>query len=130
MLGAVDVLKTRLQDKDAEVASAAAVALGRVGNAGAAEALRQSLGKAPEAVRSAVAEGLFCVRSGFLVEDNAAESIAIYDEVRKADVPAQRVVEATRGAILARKLEGIPLLVEQLSSPKKELFNIASRDGS
>ena len=123
--GAVDVLKTRLQDKDAEVASAAAVALGRVGNAGSAEALRQSLGKAPEAVRSAVAEGLVLCAERFLAEGNAAEAIAIYDEVRKADVPAQRVVEATRGAILARKLEGIPLLVEQLSSPKKELFNIA-----
>ena len=123
--GAVEVLKARLQDKDAEVASAAAVALGRVGNAAAAESLRQSLVKSPEAVRSAVAEGLVLCAERFLAEGNATEAIAIYDEVRKADVPAQRVVEATRGAILARKLEGIPVLVEHLSSPKKELFNIA-----
>ncbi len=123
--GSVDALKTRLQDKDAEVASAAAVALGRIGNAASAEALRQSLAKAPEAVRSAVAEGLVLAAERFVAEGNAAEAIAIYDEVRKADVPAQRVVEATRGAIIARKLEGIPLLVEHLNSPKKELFNIA-----
>ncbi len=122
---AVDVLKTRLQDKDSEVASAAAVALGRIGNASAAETLQQSLAKSPESVRSAIAEGLVLSAERFLAEGNAAEAIAIYDEVRKADVPAQRVVEATRGAIIARKLEGIPLLVEQLNSPKKELFNIA-----
>jgi len=123
--GSVDALKTRLQDKDAEVASAAAVALGRIGNAASAEALRQSLAKAPEGVRSAVAEGLVLSAERFVAEGNAAEAIAIFDEVRKADVPAQRVVEATRGAIIARKLEGIPLLVENLNSPKKELFNIA-----
>lgn len=123
--GSVDTLKTRLQDKDSEVASAAAVALGKIGNAAAAEALRQSLAKAPEGVRSAIAEGCVYCAERFLAEGNAAESVAIYDEVRKADVPAQRVVEATRGAILARKAEGIPLLVENLNSPKKELFNIA-----
>lgn len=123
--GAVDTLKTRLQDNDAEVASAAAVALGKIGNAAAAEALRQSLAKAPEGVRSAVAEGCVYCAERFMAEGNAAEAVAIYDEVRKADVPAQRVVEATRGAILARKAEGIPLLVEHLNSPKKELFNIA-----
>lgn len=122
---AVDTLKARLQDKDVEVASAAAVALGKIGNAAAAEALRQSLAKAPEGVRSAVAEGCVYCAERFLAEGNAAESMAIYDEVRKADVPAQRVVEATRGAILARKAGGIPLLVEHLNSPKKELFNIA-----
>lgn len=123
--GSVDTLKTRLQDKDSEVASAAAVALGKIGNAAAAEALRQSLAKAPEGVRSAVAEGCVLCAERFLAEGNATESVAIYDEVRKADVPAQRVVEATRGAILARKADGIPLLVETLNSPKRELFNIA-----
>lgn len=123
--GSVDTLKSRLQDKDSEVASAAAVALGKVGNAAASEALRQSLAKAPESVRSAIAEGCVLCAERFMAEGNAAEAMAIYDEVRKADVPPQRIVEATRGAILARKAEGIPLLVETLNSPKKELFNIA-----
>ncbi len=122
---AVDTLKTRLQDKDGEVASAAAVALGKIGNAAAAESLRQSLAKAPDNVRSAIAEGCVLCAERFLAEGNATEAMAIYDEVRKADVPPQRVVEATRGAILARKAEGIPLLIEHLNSPKKELFNIA-----
>jgi HEAT repeat protein len=53
--------------------------------------------------------------------DRAAE---IYDEIRKADVPKQRVLEATRGAIVARGAQGIPLLVEQLKSPDKKRFGL------
>lgn len=49
----------------------------------------------------------------------------LYDEVRKAELPKQRIVEATRGAILARKDEGIPLLIEQLRSTDKKLFEVA-----
>ncbi|HEY5312383.1 MAG TPA: HEAT repeat domain-containing protein, partial [Pirellulales bacterium] len=54
---AVEALSGRLQDQDAEVASAAAVALGKIGNAAATKNLRQALAGAPPAVRSAVAEG-------------------------------------------------------------------------
>ena len=100
---AVDPLTARLQDKDAEVASAAAVALGRIGNAAAAKSLRGSLATDPVKVRSAVAEGCVLCAERLLAEGKAAEAVEIYDEVRKADVPRQRILEATRGAILARK---------------------------
>ncbi|HND56357.1 MAG TPA: HEAT repeat domain-containing protein, partial [Pirellulaceae bacterium] len=53
-----------------------------------------------------------------------AEAIEIYDEIRKADLPKPRIVEATRGAILARKEKGVDLLVEQLRSPDRGLFQI------
>src|SRR5687767_1189675 len=56
--GAVEILSKRLQDKDADVASAAAVALGRIGNEAATKPLRDSLADAPPKVRSAIAEGL------------------------------------------------------------------------
>lgn len=59
---AASSLAARLQDKDAEVASAAAVALGRIGNAEATKSLRAALTAAPAKVRSAVAEG--CVQIG------------------------------------------------------------------
>ena len=54
---AVDSLTTRLQDNDTEVASAAAIALGRIGDAAATQSLRQALATVPANVRSAVAEG-------------------------------------------------------------------------
>jgi HEAT repeat protein len=51
----------------------------------------------------------------------------LYDAVRAADVPRQKMLEATRGAILARKADGLPLLLEQLRSPDKALFGIGLR---
>src|SRR4051812_25816136 len=54
---AVDVLSIRLSDSDTEVASAAAVALGHIGNEKATGVLQKSLASATPAVRSAVAEG-------------------------------------------------------------------------
>ena len=121
---AVDGLAGRLKDDDAEVASAAAVALGRIGNASATRTLEQSLAGAPAAVRSAVAEGCILSAQRLLAEGKATEAANLYDEVRKADVPKQRVIEATRGAILARQSAGVPLLVEQLRSADKAMFGI------
>ncbi len=123
--GAVEPLVTRLRDADSDVASAAAVALGRIGNGDAASALRQSLAGTEGAVRSAVAEGLVLCAERLHSEGKSADAVAIYDEVRKADVPAQRIIEGTRGAILARGQDGIPLLMEQFKSTNKGLFQLA-----
>ncbi len=122
---AVDLLTGRLADKDAEVASAAAVALGRVGNDGASKALRAALATTEGKTRSAVAEGLVLVAERRHSEGKGAEAAEIYDEVRKADVPKQRKIEATRGAILSRNDEGIPLLLELLASEDKAMFQLA-----
>ena len=123
--GAVDRLSGRLKAEDAEVASAAAVALGHIANDAATGTLRKTLPTAPVKIRSAVAEGLVLCAERLLEEGRSAEAIEIFDEVRKADVPKQRKLEATRGAILARKEKGIPLLIEQLHSPDKALFQLA-----
>jgi HEAT repeat protein len=122
---AVELLAKRLEDKDAEVASAAAVALGRIGDTAATKTLRDSLASVPKPVNSAVAEGLILCAEQRLANDKTAEAIEIYDQVRRAEVPKTRFLEATRGAILARKDEGIPLLLEQLRSPEKPLFQLA-----
>ena len=124
---ATDALVGRLKDADAEVASAAAAALGRLGGASIAKILEQSLAGAPAAVRSAVAEGCILCAERFLAEGNADEAVKLYDTVRKGDVPKTRICEATRGAILARQSAGVPLLVEQLRSADKDLFAIGLR---
>ncbi len=121
---AVDALAVRLKDSDAGVASAAALALGRIGNAPARKVLEQSLPISVSAVRSTVAEGCILSAERLLSEGKHDEAAKLYDKVRKADVPKQRIVEATRGAILARRSVGVPLLVEQLQSDDKAMFNI------
>lgn len=129
---AVSQLAAKLEDADADVACAAAVALGKIGGEPAAEVLKQALAKAPEAVRSAVAEGCILCAERLLAEagsvpEKAATATSLYDSVRQAKVPRQRVLEATRGAILARQLAGLPLLLEQIRSADKVQFGLGLR---
>ena len=124
---AVTGLGKKLEDPDASVASAAAVALGRIGGTKAARLLEQSLAKGPAGVRPAVAEGGVLCAERFLLQGKSAQAMKLYDVIRHADVPQQKVLEATRGAILARKSDGIPLLLEQLRSPQKGFFGIGLR---
>jgi HEAT repeat protein len=124
---AVSGLVKKLKDADPDVASAAAVALGRIGGAKAAKALSQSLAVAPAAVRPAVAEGCILCAEKLLAQGKAADAVKLYDAVRAANVPRQKMLEATRGAVLARQSAGLPLLLEQLRSPDKALFGIGLR---
>jgi len=126
-VSAVDTLVQKLDDANADVASAAAVALGHIGGQQAAKALRQSLADAPAGVRSAVAEGCILCAEQFLAGSRTAEAVTLYDTVRQADVPDQRHIEAIRGAILARQSAGVPLLIEQLRSEDRKRLGVALR---
>lgn len=121
---AVESLTARLQDADAEVASAAAVALGHIAGEPASQALVAQLAGAPEGVRSAVAEGCVLCAEKLLAEGKREQALAIYEQVRKAEVPKQRKVEAARGAILSSS-DGIPMLLELLQSEDKVMFQLA-----
>lgn len=121
---AVDLLTKHLKDQDTLVASSAAAALGHIGNDPATKTLRQSLASTNGPVRNAVAEGCILCAERLLRDGRTKEAAEIYDEVRKADVPKPRKLEATRGAIVARQSGGIPLLLEQLASQDRDFFNI------
>jgi HEAT repeat protein len=86
---ATKALAGKLGDQDAAVASAAAVALGRIGNSDAAKSLQLALASTSGSVRSAVAEGLVLCAERSLAAGHAAEAVAFYDDVRKADVAKQ-----------------------------------------
>jgi HEAT repeat protein len=124
---AVPALIPKLKDADAEVASAAAVALGRIGAEAAATALQARLADAPPAMRAALGEG--CVRAAdhLRAAGKTAAALALYDAVRAAQLPPQQRLEATRGAILAREAGGLPLLLEQLRAEDKGAFALGLR---
>jgi hypothetical protein len=124
---AVSMLIGKLKDANSEVAAAAAVALGHIGGDKAAGALRKSLKTAPLPLRTAVAEGCVLCAEQFLAAGKAAKAAALYDAVRTAEVPRNKVLAATRGAILARGAAGLPLLLEQLRSDDKGAFGIGLR---
>ena len=122
---AVDGLIKRLGDTDVDVVIASAVALGRIGGTRAAEALVKALGEAPVKAWSGVAEGCILCAERLSADGKSTEAVRLYDLVRRANVPKQRVLEATRGAIVARGSDGIPLLVEELKSADAERFGMA-----
>ncbi len=124
---ATDGLAEKLKAADADVASAAAEALGHIGGDPAAKALDKALGSARAEARSSVAYGCILCAEKYLAAGKAAEAVRLYDRVRQANVPKQRMLEATRGAILARQSGGIPLLLEQLKSADKARFNFGLR---
>jgi HEAT repeat protein len=124
---AIDILAGKLGDADPEVGCAAAEALGRIGGAQAIAVLEPALKTTEDSVRSAVALGCVYCAEGLLAEGKSAEAVKLFDTIRKADVPQQRILEGTRGAILARGNDGIPMLVEQLNSEDKALFRLGLR---
>lgn len=127
---AIDLLTKRLGDGDAatsdsSVADAAAVALGKIGTAAAAEPLRKALSSASPTLRASAAEGCVLCAEHFLAAKETAAAVELYDAMRQSEVPQPRIIEATRGAILARGEHGVPLLLEQLRSPDRNLQRIA-----
>lgn len=120
----VEVLTKYVTDSDEGVASAAAVALGRIGNEPSTEVLKKSMAKVGDEVRSAVAEGLVLSAEASMLQGKLDYAMEIYDSVRSAKVPQQRIVEATRGAILSRKTAGIPILLEELRAPEYFRFQL------
>lgn len=124
---AVPLLSQKLQDSDPEIIASAAVALGRIGGDDAAKALTKALGGSPEAARMYVAEGAIRCAEGFLNAKKHGKARKLYDSVRESNVPKHKMLEATRGAILARERGGIPLLMEQLRSEDKQRVSIGLR---
>lgn len=121
---ALEVLSQRLRGDDAAAAEAAAVALGRLGTQAAASALEQALPRASGSLQSAVAEGLVLAAESALAAGKSTDAVRIYDLVRASGAPSQRVLEATRGAIVARGDDGAGLLIEQLESPEQKTFRL------
>lgn len=124
---AVEPLIARLKDADAGVAASAAAALGKIGCEKCAQALEQALKADPVEVRQAAGEGCVICAENLAAAGKVDQAVRLLDVVRKANVPKQIVLDATRGAILVRKAEGVPLLAEQLQSPDKALFGIGLR---
>lgn len=122
---AVEMLTAQLQADDPQVAAAAAYSLGKIAGPEATTALRAALATEQPQVRSEVAAACVVCAEQALQAGDAELAAEICDQVRLAEVPTQRIVEATRGAIMARGEEGIALLVESLHSPERKLFHVA-----
>jgi len=121
-VGAIELLSDKLKNGTEEVAQACALALGRIGTLAASQALLGYLPEAPQTIRSAIAEGGILCADRLHNEGSTQAAVQIFDQIRAAELPLQRVIEATRGAILAQGEAGLPLLRQQLRSDNRRLF--------
>lgn len=126
---AVPLIVPMLKNANADVAHAAARALGSIGTAEAARALQKSLDAgAKDTQRLALCEGLFRAAERMCEAGKPADAVGVYDHLRgMKDAPHQVRTAAVRGAILARGDDGLALLKETLASDDYLLFAAACR---
>lgn len=120
---AVGDLSRLLADADPAVAAAAASALGKIGPAAVA-ALESAPAGGSMIVKRAVIEARLRSAEALLADGKHGDAAAIYDRLRRGDVPAACRAAATRGAILARQAEGSAILVELLRGDDGRLFGL------
>jgi HEAT repeat protein len=123
---AVEPLGALLDDAEAGVASAAAAALGQIGNAPAAALLTQAFEKKPAASAAMVDACLACGER-LVAQGNRAEAAALYGLLWKTDLVKYQRIAALRGLVFAKQADGIPLVVEQLNNADWAFFHAALR---
>lgn len=120
--GAAELLSTQLASDQALVVDAAASALGQIGNLACAEILIRTLRSSNATTRSAAAEGCIVCAERLLSAGETGKAEALYNDVRLAKVPPQRILEATRALVLLQGEAGMPLLLETLRADEKEFL--------
>jgi len=125
---AIGLLSGYLSNADADVAQAAARALGSIGGMESAKAIESALAKTSAENRLAFCEGLFRCAEGLAGQGQKADAQGIYDRLRAMkDAPHQVRAGALRGAILVSGDAGLPLLMEAIRSDDFVLVDAAAR---
>jgi HEAT repeat protein len=122
---AVGALSKLAGDPGSGVVKEALLALGRISNGESIRIVQRALSAGPEVSRPDAAAACLIAAGFQLASGNAQTAVALYDAVRTANVPLPYRLGATRGAILARKPNGIDLLVGLLKSDDREIRNVA-----
>lgn len=123
---AVPLLAERLVSEDAEVVACAAWSLGQIATPEAAAILASGIAKARDQARmDSLAKAAVLCGENLVASGRVDEALTLYGTVLAECGNEQRHAEATRGMIITKGQDGIPLLVETLRSPSKRLVNMA-----
>jgi len=90
-----------LGDSDAQIAAAAAAALGKIGNAEAAKALKDFQGKAPEGLKLVAADSCLACAERLRADGKKIEALTIYKSLAAPNQPKHVRMAATRGMLSA-----------------------------
>ena len=113
---AIAELERLLNSSDPLVISAAANALGRIAGPEAVQLLEGAMATVRAEVRPKLANALLACAEIYASQGNGESAIALYDRLRKQELPAPILAAATRAAILMRGAEGAGLLSEELAA--------------
>ena len=122
---AVPLLKPFLSNPDATIASAAAIALGRIGGRDAVAALSPVRAQAPPAVLPAVCEGLLLGAESLRTAGDHAAAATVYQGLFGLDLPPHVRAAAWRGLALADNVRRVDLIAQALSGSDLPLRDAA-----
>ncbi len=121
----VDALATLLKDSDAEVAGAAAWALGRVASSQAVSELSKCYKNARGTLRGAAADGLLNSAARLIAKDSLPEALAIYKQLETADAPEHIRMGAFAGTIEAQPDKAEDMLIAAAASDDWKIRGMA-----
>ncbi|MCC6489929.1 MAG: DUF1080 domain-containing protein [Candidatus Hydrogenedentes bacterium] len=128
---AVPEIAKLLPDADAQMAQAAAKALGDIASPDAAAALQSAAGQAGvhEVTLLVVHDALLSCAKKCAADGKSDEALAIYDLLRQTPNAAHQVrAAALRGAVLQRSTgDGLPLLLDAVRGEDRHQFEAALR---
>lgn len=126
---AVELLVGKARDADAEVAEAAIAALGEIGSINAADAILAGLSTATSS-RLKNEYALAAIRCADTLRQDTTDpkkglkASELFRVVRTAELPKQRLLEATLGLMRMNGKEASLLLTECLKSEDKDMFRL------
>ena len=123
---AVTGLTQLLNAPDQEVASAAAVALGRIGTPPAGKALAAALTDTRADTRPAVLEGSLNCAEALGASGQKDQALQLFARLSKASMPLPIREAGIRGTLLASQPGSLPLLIKHLHSPDLPVFRVAA----
>ena len=115
---AVAAIAALLANEDAELHEVCLIALGRIGNVPAGEAIQAFAKKAPESLRRVVVDAQLDAVESLCQQGEHAEAVKICETLLKADSERVRAA-AFRGLIASRPSESLALVIEGLKSDER-----------
>ena len=121
----VDTLTLLLKDTDAEIAGAAAWALGRIASPQAVSALSKCYKNAQGTMQGAAADGLLNAAARLVSKGSLPEALAIYKQLDRADAPEHVRMGAFAGTIEAQPHKAAGMLIEAVRSDDWKIRGMA-----
>jgi len=118
-------LSRLLDDRDKQVAQAAAAALGKIGGPHSAEALGKALGRATEDFHEILADSYLMCADKFMTSGDKDAAMAIYEELYVQSEPVPIRSAALRGIVAAAPDKGIELIVDVLKGKDEAMQTVA-----